>query len=106
MRPGFPLQVNSVAGFERWWRERARTEPHLLHMSLSDLCRREAPEAGDEHFPQTLTIAGNPLPLSYMFEPGAAADGITLQVPEPLLEQLDAEQLAWLVPGARAGKNR
>jgi ATP-dependent helicase HrpA len=99
-----PAQVNSVAGFESWWRECARTDPQLLHMSLSDLCHREAPEAGDESFPPTLTIAGNALPLSYVFEPGAAADGITLQVPEQLLEELDAEQLAWLVPGARPEK--
>ncbi len=99
-----PLQVNSVAGFESWWRELERTNPEALHMSLSDLCRREAPEAGGESFPQTMTIAGNHLPLSYLFEHGAAADGITLNVPEQLLEELDASQLEWLVPGAREEK--
>jgi ATP-dependent helicase HrpA len=99
-----PLQVNSVAGFERWWREIEPGSPDGLHMSLSDLCRREAPEAGGEYFPQTMTIAGNHLPLEYVFEPGTAADGITLNVPEQLLEELDAEQLAWLVPGARQEK--
>ena len=36
--------------------------------------------------------------------PAPPADGITLQVPEQLLEELDAEQLAWLVPGARQEK--
>ena len=55
-------------------------------------------------FPQTMNIAGNHLPLTYVFEPGAASDGITLNVPEQLLEELDAEQLAWLVPGARQEK--
>ena len=99
-----PLQVNSVAGFESWWRDIGRGNPEALHMSLSDLTRREAPEAGGEYFPSTMNIAGNPLPLSYLFEPGTAADGITLSVPEPLLEALDAEQLAWLVPGARQEK--
>ncbi|HEY1900524.1 MAG TPA: ATP-dependent RNA helicase HrpA [Steroidobacteraceae bacterium] len=99
-----PTQVNSVAGFESWWREAARANPEALHMSLSDLCRREAPEAGGEQFPPTMNIAGNELPLTYVFEPGAAADGITLNVPEQLLEELDAEQLAWLVPGARQEK--
>jgi len=99
-----PLAVNSVAGFERWWRELSPATPQALHMSLSDLCRREAPEAGGENFPQTLSVAGNHLPLSYAFEPGAANDGITLNVPEQLLEELDAEQLAWLVPGVRQEK--
>ena len=99
-----PLQVNSVAGFESWWRDIGRGDPEALHMSLADLTRREAPEASGENFPSTLNIAGNHLPLSYLFEPGNAADGITLNVPEPLLEALDAEQLAWLVPGARQEK--
>ena len=99
-----PLQVNSVAGFERWWGEVERASPEGLHMSLSDLCRREAPEAAGENYPQTMAVAGNHLPLSYVFEPGAAADGITLNVPEQLLEELNAEQLEWLVPGARQEK--
>ncbi|MGC1457456.1 MAG: ATP-dependent RNA helicase HrpA, partial [Steroidobacteraceae bacterium] len=99
-----PLAVNSVAGFERWWREQSQANPQALHMSLSDLCRRDAPEAAGEEFPQTLNVAGNFLPLSYLFEPGAAADGITLNVPEQLLEELNAEQLAWLVPGMRQEK--
>jgi ATP-dependent helicase HrpA len=99
-----PQSVNSVAGFERWWREIEPSSPESLHMSLADLCRREAPEAGGENFPQTMSIAGNHLPLSYLFEPGAAADGITLNVPEQLLEELDTEQLEWLVPGTRQEK--
>ncbi len=99
-----PLEINSVAGFESWWRERARSHPEALHMSLSDLCRRDAPEAGGDYFPQTMNVAGNYLPLTYRFEPGAAVDGITLNVPEQLLEELDGEQLAWLVPGARQEK--
>ncbi len=99
-----PLAVNSVAAFERWWREQSQATPDALHMSLSDLCRRDAPEAAGEDFPQTLNVAGNHLPLGYLFEPGAAADGITLSVPDQLLEVLDAEQLAWLVPGMREEK--
>ena len=99
-----PLQVNSVASFESWWRDIGRGNPEALHMSLADLIRRDAPEAGGEYFPSTMNIGGNALPLTYLFEPGNAADGITLNVPEPLLEALDAEQLAWLVPGARREK--
>ncbi|HEY6454924.1 MAG TPA: ATP-dependent RNA helicase HrpA [Steroidobacteraceae bacterium] len=99
-----PQQVNSVAGFESWWRERARTDPAALHMSLADFSRRAAPEAGAQFFPPTMHIAGNALPLSYVFEPGSPGDGITLSVPGQLVEELDTEQLAWLVPGARLEK--
>ncbi|HTQ36339.1 MAG TPA: ATP-dependent RNA helicase HrpA, partial [Steroidobacteraceae bacterium] len=99
-----PPEINSVAGFRRWWQQAERATPDALHMSRADLCRREAPEAGGENFPQQLAVAGNFLPLHYVFEPGAAADGITLEVPEPLFAELDAEQLAWLVPGVRQEK--
>ena len=37
----------------------------------------------------------------YRFEPGAADDGVTLLVPEPLVQLLEADELAWLVPGWR-----
>ena len=99
-----PVSVNSVAGFERWWRDAGGASPEALHMSLADLARRDAPEAGGGDFPMTLNVAGNALPLTYLFEPANPADGLTLQVPEPLLEALDAEQLAWLVPGMRQEK--
>jgi ATP-dependent helicase HrpA len=39
------------------------------------------------------------LPLKYRFAPGHPQDGLTLTVPLPLLNQLDAARLTWLVPG-------
>ena len=42
------------------------------------------------------------LPLSYRFEPGEAADGVTVQVPLPLLNRVSADGLPWQVPGMRA----
>ncbi|WP_048294778.1 DUF3418 domain-containing protein, partial [Pseudomonas aeruginosa] len=39
------------------------------------------------------------LSLSYQFEPGTARDGVTVRVPAPLLPQLPAERIDWLVPG-------
>ncbi|MET0985282.1 MAG: DUF3418 domain-containing protein, partial [Steroidobacteraceae bacterium] len=48
--------------------------------------------------------AGNPLPLRYRFEPGATDDGVTLVIPEPLLNAADPGRLAWLIPGWRVEK--
>jgi ATP-dependent helicase HrpA len=39
------------------------------------------------------------LPLDYHFEPGSPRDGITMTVPLIALNQVDAEQGEWLVPG-------
>jgi ATP-dependent helicase HrpA len=103
-RARIPEHINSLTAFKRWWSDTERQHPQLLHMSPSDLMRRAPPPDTAEQYPDRLQVAGNALPLTYVFEPGAAADGLTLTVPEPLLEELDAEQLAWLVPGVRQEK--
>jgi ATP-dependent helicase HrpA len=99
-----PERVSSVAGFERWWEQAERRNPRLLHMSRADLMLREPPEGAEERFPDTLEVASNSLPLSYRFEPGAGDDGVTLVIPDALLDTLQADQIAWLVPGWRLEK--
>jgi ATP-dependent helicase HrpA len=99
-----PERVNSVAAFNHWRVQAERDHPRLLHMSYADLMRREVPEAGPELFPDELSVGGNALPLHYEFEPAEPEDGVTLVIPEPLLDAVHAEQLAWLVPGMHLEK--
>jgi ATP-dependent helicase HrpA len=88
-----PKGVSTVAAFESWRVKAERENPRLLYMTRSDVMEREAPEAGPEHFPDSLDIGGNALPLLYKFEPTQPDDGVTLVVPEPLVDLLDAERL-------------
>ena len=99
-----PDRVNSVAAFNHWRVEAERTNPRLLYMSRADLMQRDAQEAGAERFPDALPVGANQLPLQYRFEPAESGDGITLTVPEPLIDMVNAEQTAWLVPGMRLEK--
>jgi ATP-dependent helicase HrpA len=117
-----PPDVNSTATLQRWLggrhhdrnkasspqqRSTAASEGKsetLLMMSLPDLMRREVPEITTDSHPDTYRLGGNRLPLEYRFEPAAANDGITLVVPEPLLNSLDSGHLAWLIPGWRIEK--
>jgi len=103
-RSRLPERVNSVAAFNHWRVEAERSNPRLLYMSRTDLTQRDAQEAGTERFPDTLPVGGNQLPLHYKFEPAEPADGVTLVVPELLLDVVNAEQIAWLVPGMRLEK--
>jgi len=98
-RARIPQNISSLAAFERWWGGRQEREPRLLHMQAADLMRREAPEAAAEQFPDALSVNGNLLPLNYVFDLGASDDGVTLVVPELLVEDLDTDRLAWLIPG-------
>lgn len=106
-----PPDVNSTATLQRWLGGQGRHERNkegksetVLMMSLPDLLRREVPEITADSHPDIYRLGDNRLPLEYRFEPAAANDGLTLMVPEPLLNSLDAGHLAWLIPGWRVEK--
>jgi ATP-dependent helicase HrpA len=99
-----PERVNTAMLFERWLIDAERRDAKVLRMTRGDLMQREAAEAGPDRYPDDLQVGANRLPLQYRFEPSEPDDGVTLVVPEPLLEMLNAEQLAWLVPGLRLEK--
>jgi len=61
--------------------------------------RHDAEGVTAEQFPETLDIDGTCLPLAYQFEPGHVDDGVTLRVPQIVLQQIDARRIEWLVPG-------
>ncbi len=99
-----PERVSSVSAFEHWRAGAEREDPRVLYMTRKDLMQREAPEAGPDNFPDDFPVGGNFLPLIYKFEPAEPDDGVTLVVPEPLVDMLHPERLAWLVPGMRLEK--
>jgi ATP-dependent helicase HrpA len=94
-----PADIHSTVAFERW-RERAEAAaPRLLYMTREALMRHAAAGVTEKQYPETMTMAGAPLPLAYRFAPGHPLDGLTLSVPLALLNQIDAARLSWLVPG-------
>jgi ATP-dependent helicase HrpA len=94
-----PTGIYSTPLFEKWLRQATRTDPKLLHLRMSDLMRHAAAGITEQSFPDSLQVGATALPLEYRFEPGDAADGVTLVVPLPLINQVSAERLDWLVPG-------
>ncbi|RJS46277.1 ATP-dependent RNA helicase HrpA [Nocardioides cavernaquae] len=96
----------SGAHFDRWWKDERRKRPDLLTFDPSMLTHDtvEEIEAGD--FPTLWRADGTydeglTFPISYHFEPGAAADGLTIEVPLATLNRVEADQFSWLVPGLR-----
>jgi ATP-dependent helicase HrpA len=55
----------------------------------------------ESDYPDSWPLGTLALDLSYQFEPGAAADGVTVHVPLPVLNQLTAGPFTWQVPGLR-----
>ena len=99
-----PERISSIADFERWRAQAESRDPRLLHMSPADLMLREATEIDERRFPDWLEVGANRLPLRYRFEPGDADDGVSLLVPDLLLDAVQSDRIAWLVPGWRLEK--
>jgi ATP-dependent helicase HrpA len=97
-----PSGIYSKPQFERWLHKAVRREPKLLHMRMADVMRHDAAGITAQRFPDSLRVGATDLPLEYQFDPGGGADGLTLVVPLPLINQLAPERLEWLVPGLLA----
>jgi ATP-dependent helicase HrpA len=94
-----PQDLNNSRSFDTWYRAASAKEPTLLFLAREDLMRHGAESVTEELFPKQLTIGEATFPLAYRFDPGHPLDGVTLNVPLALLNQVDAAEIDWLVPG-------
>ena len=94
-----PAEVRDARSFDAWYRDAAKKEPRLLFLAKPDLMRHGAESVTEELFPRHLRMGEAVLPLAYRFEPGHPLDGVTMNVPLALLNQVDDAALDWLVPG-------
>lgn len=98
-----PEHIVSQASFDKWWREAKAHTPELLTMRRSDLVEDDdVIEEDTEQYPLEWRQGDQRLKLRYRFDPGAPDDGVTVQVPLPLLARLDPVGFDWQVPGLRA----
>ena len=78
---------------------RRRRIAKLLFLAKADLMRHGAESVTEELFPRQLRIGEHAFALAYRFEPGHPLDGVTMNVPLALLNQVDEAAIDWLVPG-------
>lgn len=97
-------EVVSGAHFDRWWKERRRVEPDLLTFDPAMLTHAAADEVRADDYPEAWQAGageGLTFPISYHFEPGAADDGLTIDVPVATLNRVTDDDFSWNVPGLR-----
>jgi ATP-dependent helicase HrpA len=90
--------------FDQWWKRARQKKPDLLTFDLAMLTHDSAGEVREQDFPtewHDSTEEGLTFPIGYHFEPGAADDGLTIEVPVATLNRIEAEDFSWLVPGLR-----
>ena len=94
-------EVVSGAHFDSWWKRARQKNPDLLTFDPAMLVHDSAAEVTARDYPDTWREGDLELPLSYQFEPGAAADGVTVHIPVAVLNQVEPDGFTWQVPGLR-----
>ncbi|HUY50244.1 MAG TPA: ATP-dependent RNA helicase HrpA [Streptosporangiaceae bacterium] len=92
-----PADVTSARHFDTWWKKTRAADPDLLDLSPADLVGPSADGIGPADYPSSW----GELPLSYEFAPGEPDDGVTVDIPLARLNQVNAEEFGWQVPGLR-----
>ncbi len=94
-------EVVSGAHFDSWWKQTRQRRPDLLTFDPEMLVNETASSVTAQDYPDLWREGELALPLTYQFEPGAAADGVTVDVPVATLNQVDPTMFSWQVPGLR-----
>jgi ATP-dependent helicase HrpA len=94
-----PSEVTSARHFDTWWKRARREQPDLLSFRKSMLVTDEAAAVTQEQYPTTWHQDDLSLPLSYQFEPGSDADGVTVHIPLAVLNRVSDGGFDWQVPG-------
>ncbi|WKK21003.1 ATP-dependent RNA helicase HrpA [Streptomyces olivoreticuli] len=96
-----PEHVVSGAHFDSWWKHKRRDEPELLNFEHSMLINENAEAVTKDDYPDSWRQGRLKFKVTYQFEPGADADGVTVHVPLQVLNQVSAEGFDWQIPGLR-----
>ncbi|WP_346535144.1 ATP-dependent RNA helicase HrpA [Micromonospora sp. DPT] len=96
-----PADVVSGRHFDSWWKKTRREQPELLTFTRELLINAGRGGVDEADYPDEWQADGVTLPLTYTFDPGTPTDGVTVDIPLPLLNQVPAETFDWQVPGLR-----
>ncbi len=97
-----PAEVVSARHFDAWWKRTRRDTPELLTFTTAMLVTDRAAGVNPADYPGTWRQGELELPVTYQFEPGAAADGVSVHIPLAVLNQVHDTGFDWQIPGLRA----
>ncbi|MER5465948.1 ATP-dependent RNA helicase HrpA [Streptomyces sp. NPDC002668] len=96
-----PEHVVSGAHFDSWWKHKRRDEPEFLDFEREMLINEKAGSVTKDDYPDSWRQGALKFRVTYQFEPGADADGVTVHVPLQVLNQVTSEGFDWQIPGLR-----
>ncbi len=93
--------VSSVHDLNRLLREKA--DRTFLCATEADLAGGQAMSYDAEAFPDAVPLGGQPVALSYAYQPGEEQDGVTVKLGFVLAQTVSQSCVEWAVPGLREG---
>ncbi|KOX28539.1 ATP-dependent helicase [Streptomyces sp. NRRL F-4707] len=96
-----PEHVVSGAHFDSWWKHKRREQPDFLDFEREMLINEKAGAVTKDDYPDSWRQGPLKFRVTYQFEPGADADGVTVHVPLQVLNQVTDEGFDWQIPGLR-----
>ncbi|GHH37943.1 ATP-dependent RNA helicase HrpA [Streptomyces candidus] len=96
-----PEHVVSGAHFDSWWKHKKREEPEFLDFEREMLINEKAAGVTKDDYPDSWRQGPLKFRVTYQFEPGADADGVTVHIPLQVLNQVTDEGFDWQIPGLR-----
>ncbi|MFF2653030.1 ATP-dependent RNA helicase HrpA [Streptomyces sp. NPDC058045] len=96
-----PEHVVSGAHFDSWWKHKRHEQPELLDFEREMLVRESAERVTKDDYPDHWRQGALTFRVTYQFEPGADADGVTVHLPLQVLNQVTGEGFDWQIPGLR-----
>ncbi|GAB2751797.1 ATP-dependent RNA helicase HrpA [Nocardioides pakistanensis] len=94
-------EVVSGAHFDSWWKRTRQRKPDLLTFDPEMLVNPAVADVDEADYPDRWHEGDLAFDLTYQFEPGTAADGVTVHLPVATLNQVDPGAFSWQVPGLR-----
>ncbi|MFF7044677.1 ATP-dependent RNA helicase HrpA [Streptomyces massasporeus] len=96
-----PEHVVSGAHFDSWWKHKRHEQPDFLDFEREMLINEKAGEVSKADYPDSWRQGNLKFRVTYQFEPGADADGVTVHIPLQVLNQVTDEGFDWQIPGLR-----
>ncbi|OIK24463.1 ATP-dependent RNA helicase HrpA [Streptomyces malaysiense] len=96
-----PEHVVSGAHFDSWWKRKRHERPDFLDFEREMLIRESAEAVTKADYPDSWRQGALKFRVTYQFEPGADADGVTVHIPLQVLNQVTDEGFDWQIPGLR-----
>ncbi|MGW2421159.1 ATP-dependent RNA helicase HrpA [Streptomyces sp. NPDC001709] len=96
-----PEHIVSGAHFDSWWKRKRQEQPDFLDFEREMLIRESAEAVTKADYPDSWRQGQLKFRVTYQFEPGADADGVTVHIPLQVLNQVTDEGFDWQIPGLR-----